>query len=301
MMESKENILLKLTFTALILCALSWDVMCQTNRCRPAIRDFSFQPKDSLFGIKLRPKAVELLAEVEKLAQTSINEFICADEGGEIVATSNIYEHGPYIMLSEKRGLNEDTIVHELFHLRLILKGFPSFEPWDRQAVVDTGVVDYPELICRYINNAIHHWIFYPEMRSFGLTPQDGYSKFPDRLRRFGFPYIVGPSLYREERILFLFRTSLEIPERDFLDAMITQYELNGWSEDVKTAQEMIEIVRRARFSKPTDMLRVGRKCLAKLNHKDFDLQIGDIASRKIGRFNKSVATIKAITKPAVR
>jgi hypothetical protein len=290
-------LLTKIALIAFTIISLNRDVVGQID-CRLQETVRTSGPRESLFGIKLRPKAIRLLIEVETLARAPIQEFICTDNGGATVGESNIDENGPYIRVSATRGINENTIVHELFHLRLILKKFPQLTPWVSQADVEIGIADYVYLVCRYLNPVIHHWMFYPEMRRMGLIPQDGYSKTPERLAQFGFPYEVKAALYREERILFLFELFLEIPEREIIDAIARQYDLNGWNEEARTAQKMATIIKNADLSTPIKMTIAIRKCLAELKNKDLDLKIGDITLTKTGQIDRSLAPVGVVTKP---
>lgn len=70
-----------------------------------------------MFGVKLRPAAVSLLKEVEKLYGKPVKA-----EEYELVGfhgRTRIDEDGtPVIILNRSTGKTEETIVHELFHLK---------------------------------------------------------------------------------------------------------------------------------------------------------------------------------------
>src|SRR4051812_9607689 len=85
--------------------------------CKPRVEEF-VGTRQSLFGINLRPQAVKLLEQVEKVSGKYVREYVCPDNGGATVARSSIDSEGnPFIMILGSRGSDEDAIVHELFHL----------------------------------------------------------------------------------------------------------------------------------------------------------------------------------------
>jgi hypothetical protein len=122
--------------------------------------------RERLFGIKLRPPAIKLLEKKERQAKKPVNEYLCPDSGGATVAFSQIDDNGyPYIALNASRGLDEDTIVHELFHLRLMVKGFPMFKPCATEGL-SPEVVRYLGLARMVIDSSLQHYMFFPEMRN---------------------------------------------------------------------------------------------------------------------------------------
>ncbi len=252
-----------------------------------------------IFGVKLKPASTKLLSEVEKLAKVEIREFTCSDKGGETVGYSGVDKYGPFIVLSDKRGISEDTIVHELFHLRLILKGFPKLQTCETEKVVDPLATEYANLFCKDINNGLHHWAFYPEMRSMGLTPQDGYSRWGQIDLRSDFPGITNRLLLREERVLFFFECSLEIPEQSILDHLAQWYESKGWIDELKTVREMIGLVKSAKISKPKNALKVMRELAMKIGNERFNLKVADPNTEVMS--TAQITTINACVQAAPR
>jgi hypothetical protein len=79
-----------------------------------------------MFGVRLSSASADLAAEVEQLYRKSLSE-IRSYGPGSILAHSQVYNDGtPMITTYTSPNVAEDTIVHELHHLKLIAQGFPE-------------------------------------------------------------------------------------------------------------------------------------------------------------------------------
>lgn len=78
-----------------------------------------------MFGVKLRPSGVDLLGEVEKFYGKPVHEEerqLAGFHGQTRVDADGT----PVLILNRSTGKKEESIVHELFHLRMIGEGSPT-------------------------------------------------------------------------------------------------------------------------------------------------------------------------------
>ncbi|MBV9762089.1 MAG: hypothetical protein JO340_16110 [Acidobacteriaceae bacterium] len=69
---------------------------------------------------------------------------------------------------------DEDHLVHELMHLKLFLEGFPIGAEW-ALGCDNKREFRLAEWSRMNLNEAIDHWIFYPQIRAMGMTPDQSY------------------------------------------------------------------------------------------------------------------------------
>jgi len=248
-----------------------------------------------LFGIFLRPESIKLLAEVERLSGKQVREYMEQDSGGETVAFSFIEADGtPFITIRGERGLNEDTIVHELFHLKMIVKGFPILVTCPTPDISNPNVIEYAKFVRANVDNAIQHWMFYPEIRRMGLKPQDGYDKLATVNQSNDWNDLTEFNK-REGRILRFFRNTLEINEPPILENLVRWYKSKGWNEELEVGQRMVMLVKNAYLSNPQNVVQIIKRCLKELDRKDFRLEIGRVAIQSRGTYKVNFAYIDIV------
>lgn len=248
-----------------------------------------------LFSIKLRPEAIKVWKDVEKRAGKPVIESLVDDSGGADVARSWIDNNGtPVIQIMGRRGLNEDSIVHELFHLHLIVRGFPRFISCPTANQTSPELVKYIAFARAEIDNAVQHWMFYPKMRQIGLKPQDGYDKLSTLSERSDWNDLT-VFMLREGRILHYFRTALEIDDPTIVKHFTTWYVVKGWNEELQIAQQMMEIVKKANLSSPRKVLQIVNRCLQKIARKDFNLGVGKVTMDNYRTYKSMSACIIAV------
>jgi len=213
-----------------------------------------------VFGVRLRPAAVSLLKEVEKLYGKPVK-----GEEYELVGfhgRTRIDEDGtPVIVLNRSTGKTEETIVHELFHLKMIGEGSPTIS-----FTLPAATSEYQQerilWMERQLRGAIQHWMFYPQMKRMGLKP--------DRDLNAEVQQVLAGSLGKE---LTVDKTRFELPvlyARIWLESGDSELKdrFVNWSESkmetlsLERAQQMIDHVTKAQPRTPDEEVEVFLHCL---------------------------------------
>jgi hypothetical protein len=222
--------------------------------------------RKELFGIQLRPRAIELLAEVEKLYGRPVVEednTNTVSKSGLGDAAANILRNGsPVIKINTLKGKDEDSIVHELFHLKLFAQGY-SLPPAIRKDGKFTEEA-FVHILSAFIHDPLQHSIIFPEMRKMGFDP-DSLQRVTVRkaikTKKFD---IEGRSPSDTSRILALyyFQFSLHIEDKDLLSAMEKLYTSSEWDDALSKGRRMLAAAKAAAPYTPETMIAAYVKCL---------------------------------------
>ena len=185
--------------------------------------------------VELSRKGLELLSEVEKTFNKQVRDESYKDM--TVYAAALIAADGtPTVRCnSAHRDLNEEIVVHELYHLKLRAAGFPSIE--------FKGIE--PD-ISRWINenlyDAIQHWIIYPQLRKLGYSP--------DAARKRDVERVISQNKFTDEPlppsdIVFrYFRVALESSDPLLVDRFSEWYLRRDWATHLKKARSLVQLIK---------------------------------------------------------
>jgi hypothetical protein len=162
---------------------VTWLGMLSASQCLGA----AARSRSPLCGISLRPQALAVQQYVEKRSGHPISCELKSGlyNGHGEFGDANVIEGVPLIKLDVTRGNNEITLVHELFHLKLLvqglnLNGFKVFLPQTaRVNDITLNGSKGGEILGTELYSYLHHRLFYRDMEKMGLRP---YSQMDDEI-----------------------------------------------------------------------------------------------------------------------
>ncbi len=137
----------------------------------------SAQPKPktrSLFGVKLTPKVLALLTEVEVAFQKPLMEDYL--EAGDMPGRSRVGEDGsPTILINRSDGRTLNVIAHELYHLKLKAMGYPAIYWRTRDPAILNWLNENGAQVAFNLRDPIEHFIFFGALRAIGINPGESF------------------------------------------------------------------------------------------------------------------------------
>lgn len=123
-----------------------------------------------LFGVKLDRPATMLLAEVEQGFGKKVRpEWLLASDW--MNGRAEIDKDGTPVVQLNPNAVQHDVIVHELYHLRLKLQGYPAIMwSFSRSMDNDTTRATFTSLAAK-LNDPIVHSMFYRQAHRNGIDP----------------------------------------------------------------------------------------------------------------------------------
>lgn len=135
-----------------------------------------------LLGVKLRPKVLALLKEIEKLygkpVEAEFANISVTPEGDDRAGRAIITDEGVPTIKVDKHIDPKDAqrveriLAHELLHLRLRAKGYPVLH-FHGETGLMTEIGPYLLETGNSLRNGIEHWLFAPDLRAMGFDPGD--------------------------------------------------------------------------------------------------------------------------------
>lgn len=223
-----------------------------------------------LFGIELRPSAQALLNEVENLygkrviEQDNIN--IKTKSGIGDAGSRVLIDGSPIITINYNSGKNEDSIVHELFHLKLYAQGYstaPGIRIGNTGKTFDTSI--FVHAIMGFIHDPLQHSLFFPKMRKMGFDPDKGQRDTVSKAIREGkFELLDNLSPIDTDRFLamYYFQFSMHFTDTKLLSDMTRLFKRAGWIKPLAMGEAMLRIARRAYPYTPQTLIDTFIRCL---------------------------------------
>lgn len=247
-----------------------------------------------LFGNSLIPPGVGLLAEVEKLfGKTVIEE---ENELVDLHGQTRVNEDGsPVIVLNPKSSRSQESIIHELFHLKLIGEGSPTLSYNVLQAIPENlqKAIFWLELQLR---GAIQHRMFYDHMRSMGLQPDVQLKSDIEQILAGSLMNEVNRKKQFELTVLYT-RLLLELKDAE----LMRRY--NAWctgkmdNKSITKARELNEIVISSNPQTVRDEIETYRRCLDRLYHDTgTSFVLVKWGHKILGQFQLATATIRVLS-----
>jgi hypothetical protein len=170
--------------------------------------------RNVLFGVPLSGKAKSLLAEVEEVFGKPVREeWLKAEDGlGAMAGESKVDDDGtPVILLNPANGGKLDVIVHELYHFKLRAEGYPIVR-WLYPSYMDTEAnrAAFSQLEVQ-LYDPILHYIFYGEVRSWGINPGETFENRTKQALRENALAAVFTNMDQAAIALYYFKIELEV------------------------------------------------------------------------------------------
>ncbi len=262
--------------------------------------------RDTLFGIRLSPKARKVQRRVEALYGMPVRQYPPTQEGLPVeqsLSTAFVEMDGrPAVSIKTASELREDVIVHELHHLIMTAEGRPVIHFLTDDQVDASGLQDLLlQIISNHVISPVDHAAFYPRMRSLGYDPDA-------EMRRFlagalGRPAPRGPGesvLIKPFYAGLYFDLLLTVNSRTLRADVETHARSNGLEECLARARRMVAIYSEARPVKS----RLWLPYIVKLLNEAFDgvfafSVLGEGVSRR-GKVDYRSATLRITIHPAL-
>jgi hypothetical protein len=213
-----------------------------------------------LGGVKLRPEAAEVLEAVERVSGKSVSVSLRDDLAEAVQGYSFTAQDGtPTIVLARGKGQNEENIVHELFHLKMLNDGYPLFD-FDMSDAERSANGKLYLLMRTLIYDPITHSLFYPKMRQMGLDPDSNTREQlqKNRLRS------EQPSV--EWLATYFMKVSLETSDPKLRDEVEHWYEEKGWTVALQRGRALLQVIE-SLSEDPESVALIVVKCLNVLFH----------------------------------
>lgn len=166
-----------------------------------------------------------------------------------------------------KRAL-EETIVHELFHLKLIAEGFPAIKfevAWE--APPDETVLkankEAEDNIRDFLYDPIVHWTFYPRIREMGMDPGNvRKANFHTRRQEDNVKGLEEDY----SRAEYFFAAAMEYGDPQLLEELASWFRSKGWNHSFMQGMNLAMVVERLNPQTPEAAITALLGCLSYLH-----------------------------------
>jgi len=245
----------------------------------------------SVLGVKLSPAATALLKEVEKEYRKKV-EFR-EDAGQRLDNPAKFHIEGdgdPSITINPTTGRNEESIVHELMHLKGIAMGVPWVN-FHGDKPVNQEVVEFART---NLYDMIFHAYFYPELRALGFGPEVAECEW---LRtalhdRKPLPTARG-SIMHASLALYYFRARHICGDRPLANQLKAILEATNQHRAASEGEAIEEIVERIGLAKPRDVLDVFLAAANELFKGELEFSLTEAKPLSRGNIKQVTALIK--------
>jgi hypothetical protein len=226
-----------------------------------------------LLGIRLRPKVLILLQEVEKLygrvVEAEFADISESSEGGDTAGKAIITDDGRPTIKVDKHVNPKDTnrveaiIAHELLHLRLRAMRYPVLYFHGETGLMES-VGPYLLAAGNGLRNGIEHWMFIPAMKAMGFA---SVSEIRIGAEKFGSAAKTG----RGDDVLlalYYYRATIEYENPVQLSELRREYVEGGRSGVVKLGERLAQIVYENNPRTPDEVAKTLLSCLDALFQK---------------------------------
>jgi hypothetical protein len=252
-----------------------------------------------LLGVKLRPRLVDLLLEVERLfgnkeVQARFGRVRESREFVDRVGTTEITKDGTPIIkiddsINPKDELRIERIVaQELLHLRFRGQRFPLFS-FNGSSGLMNQYNFYLTTARHAIRNGIEHWMFAADMRRMGFDASAELKRGFDILKQQTRPG------YGDNTLLALnyFRALLEYEDPKLLAEMRLFYLDHHWEKMIESGEKLAALVLEAKPRKPDEVKATFLQCLNALLGKSLRFSLLEPVNETYGAYVQPVVVIR--------
>lgn len=219
-----------------------------------------------VLDVPLRRSSVALLRSVEKGFGTSVR---FEEVGGWELSRygeSSVEPDGTIVVrLNAHSGKTEATVVHELWHLKLKLSGFPLGIRYRFPEGRGTDAnKQYMQWIGLHLRDPIEHYIFYPKMRKMGIEPdRELKGELLDAMKNDRFPNLVPGPNEGTARALYFLKARLQLePDRVLLAKLSAWYTKQGWEADRVVGERIAGYVTQSSLDTEEQEINVFLRCI---------------------------------------
>jgi hypothetical protein len=222
-------------------------------------------PNSELCGVKLRP-SVKALADY--VVEKTKNQIACISEPNVTDSSGQAYEgreeivYGvPTIWFSTSRGADEETIAHELFHLKLQASG--QFQGWELTSPPNCPPppgfnMQEAQAFLSDLYSHLQHRIFFSDMRSMGFDPNAHLNASFDLTDSNSHALHLMKEHPLSAAVLYL-RVVETDPERK--DQIITRLKAEGFGQQIAVGEAMLKVITKENPQNTADGNRVLYEC----------------------------------------
>jgi len=258
---------------------------CKTERAPQKMKD----SKKSLFGVNLRLEAQKLLTVVENYYGKPIEESRASNWPPGKIGHATVKSDGtPVITMNSSIPINEEDIVHELFHLKLNAEGFYAYHYYesDTRDKIERNK-EFLEFLSASVYDPIQHQLFNPEIRKMGLEPSLIIKKAVES--RVQSKSTAGLS-EEADRAVFYFRAALELNDKKLLNKLDQLYRKNRWDDSLNIGIDLANIIVKAKPKTPEQVLSAYVNCINRLLHGMASFKVTKRTSEKRGKIDYYIA-----------
>jgi hypothetical protein len=229
-------------------------------------------------GVKLRPASGELLDAVEALYSRPVSVVFRDDLGEGIEGYSYTRADGaPIIVIVPGKGQNEENIVHELFHLKMLAEGYPLFD-FEMPEAERLAHGQFYHTMRTRIHDPITHFLFYPKMRQMGLDPD---ANTREQLQRNRF-LAEQRQASQEWLAAYFMKVSLETRDPKIQAELEQWYHEKGWIWALEHGRALVRIANSVRDD-PESFASIVVNCFNELLSGRAVLSIARVERREYG------------------
>lgn len=269
--------------------------ICSSAQKQSDINSFKIEYSNRQVFLKnLKSEGQELVSEIELRCGQPIRYFISSLS--DRIAQARINESGvPEVTIDTSKKIDEEIIVHELYHIKMWLDGYPRIvfgqhilKPLSQQ---DQNLLD---ILLGEVFDPIEHYIFYPKLREIGYDP--------DRFMRDSIK-----SMIVKKEILGLrnksyadlafdyFQCSLEVFDKNLISALDKLYREKQADQALKLGKKMAEIVYNSNFQSSEEEAKAFLKCLELIFKDKWSFEFVEWKTENAGSVPVNYAVIGAI------
>jgi hypothetical protein len=215
------------------------------------------------FGMTVRPVTLRLLKEIEDAYGKVVKEEIINTD--QFYGLSDVLPDGtPRVRLSPK-GKFEESLIHELMHLKLRTQGFPGEISWEydysTQYLKSDEGQEFLHFMSFYVKDPIEHSVFNPQIKAMGFRPDpEIVEEFRDAIRndRYANPNLSQPLPALAVRYFI----AMTLPDEAELKVDVKKwYAKRGWIKAAEMGDQMAEVVRQMHPNTPDQEMQAFVKC----------------------------------------
>lgn len=204
---------------------------------------------------------------VEKHYGKRVREDV-VDLPQERIAYSIVEVDGtPVVQINSSTQPSEHTIIHELFHLKMEADGYavlaynppPNQDREQFRRLMETWI--HP-----YVRDTILHSLFYSAMRQMGLEPA---TELRAKVERFILEDRMDGNFEKSATgtqmlmiVLTYYKAALELDDGKLTDRLSQWYQKKAWGDQLRIAQNLLQIVRSSAPNSPESVVESFLKCM---------------------------------------
>lgn len=213
-------------------------------------------------GINLNKKCREFIAELESDFGIPISIEIVDRELAAEYGFAKIIDGLPKVELNKKSGLTPENLIHEVFHLRLRLDGYPTIGFTFNGLVQPTEDNKFwMQWLGTRLWDKILHKIFYPRMKQMGLHPYRSFTKELSKTIESGEIKNLSSAARDKDLALYYLQTFVETDKHKLPAEVEKFYRKRYGGDGIGLGRQLVGIVASKDLSTPNETIRAFRDC----------------------------------------